>query len=63
MLTWGSSYTELSEWLKSKKTVINPQNKDEECFTWPVIEALHHQEIKQHPERISLMRPYENRYN
>ena len=26
----GSSYTGLLEWLKSKKAVINPQNKDEE---------------------------------
>ena len=32
VLTWGSSYTELPKWLKSKKAVINPQNMDEECF-------------------------------
>ena len=63
VLTRGSSYTELPEWLKSKKAVINPQNKDEECFKWTVIEALHHEEIKHHPERISLLRPYENQYN
>ena len=31
-LTRGGSYIELPEWLKSKKAVINPQNKDEECF-------------------------------
>ena len=53
----------MPEWLKSKKAVINPQNKDEECFKWAVIEALHHEEIKHHPERISLLRPYENQYN
>ena len=62
-LTRGSSYNELQEWIKSKKAVINPQNKDEECFKWAVIEALHHEEIKHHPERISLLRPYENQYN
>ena len=28
VLTRGSSYTELPEWLKSKKAVINPQNKE-----------------------------------
>ena len=28
-----------------------------------VIEALHHKGIKHHPERISLLRPYENQYN
>ena len=63
VLTRGSSYIELPEWLKSKKAVINLQNKDEECFKWAVIEALHHEEIKHHPERISLLRPYENQYN
>ena len=63
VLTRGSSYNELPKWLKSKKAVINQQNKDEECFKWAVIEALHHEEIKHHPERISLLRPYENQYN
>ena len=63
VLTRGSSYNELPKWLKSKKAVINPQNKDEECFKWAVIEALHHEEIKHHPERISLLSPYKNQYN
>ena len=63
VLTWGSSYTELPGWIKSKKAVINPQNKDEECFKWAAIEALHHKDIKHRPERISLLRPYENQYN
>ena len=62
-LTRGGSYTELPEWLKSKKAVINPQNKDEECFKWAAIAALHHEEIKNKFERISLLKPYENRYN
>ena len=53
----------MPEWIKSKNAVINTQNKDEECFKWAVIEALHHEEIKHHPERISLLRPYENQYN
>ena len=62
-LTRGGSYTESPKWIKSKKAVINPQNKDEECFKWAVIEALHHEEIKHHSERINLLRPYENQYN
>ena len=41
-LARGSSYIELPKWLKSKKAVINPQNKNEECFKWAVIWALHH---------------------
>ena len=43
--------------------MINPQNKDEEYFKWAVIEALYHNDIKHHPERISLLRPYEIQYN
>ena len=31
-LTQGNSYIELPKWIKSKKAVINPQNKDEGCF-------------------------------
>ena len=41
----------------------NPQNKDEECFKRAVTAALHHGEIKNNPERISLLRPYESQYN
>ena len=59
----GRSYTELPEWLKSKKAVINPPNKDEECFKLAVIAALRHEDIKHHPERISLLRSYEKQYN
>ena len=41
VLTQGSSYIELLEWIKNKKEVIDPQNKDEECYKWAVIAALH----------------------
>ena len=42
---------------------MDPQNKNEECFKWAVIAALHHEKIKHNPERISLLSPYENQYN
>ena len=32
VLTRGGSYTELPKWLKSKKALINPQNKGKQCF-------------------------------
>ena len=63
VVTRGSFYTELPEWIKSKKAVINAQNKDEECFKWAVITALHHEEIKKGHQRISRLRPYEKQYN
>ena len=62
-LTRGGSYIELPKWLKSKKALINPQNKDKECFKWAVIGALHHEEIKKDHQRTSRLRPYENQYN
>ena len=49
-LTRGSSYIDLPVWIASKKAVLNPQNKkDEECFKWAVIAALHHEDIKKDP--------------
>ena len=47
-------------WIKSEKTVINPQNKDEEGLKLAVITALHHEDIKKDHQRISRLRPYEN---
>ena len=45
--------------------MINPQNRDEECFKWATIAALHHEEIKKdiNEYRISKLRSYENQYN
>ena len=62
-LTRVSSYIELPKWIKSKKAVINPQNKDEECFKWATIAEIHHEEIKKDHQRKSRLRPYENQYN
>ena len=63
VLTRGSSYIELPGWIAAKKAVINPRNTDEECFKWAVIAALHHDEMNKNPQRISLLRQYEDRYN
>ena len=43
--------------------MINPKNKDEECFKWVVIAALHHEEIKNNPETIRLLWPHESQFN
>ena len=62
-LTRGGSCTDLPEWLKNKKKMMNPQNKDEGCFKCAVIAALHHEEIEKDYQRISKLRPYENQHN
>ena len=62
-LTRGSSYLPLSPWLAKKKTIINPQNNDEECFKWAVITALEFPNIKSHPERIWNLTKFSNNYD
>ena len=59
----GGSYIESSDWIKNKKATINPKNKDNECFEYAIIAALHHQEIERNPQRISKLKPFVNRYN
>ena len=53
----------LPEWIAKKKAVMNLKNNDEKCFKWAVIAALHHEDIKHNPERISLLQHYEDQYN
>ena len=63
-LTQGSSYIPLPDWIANKKAVINPKNEnDEECLKWAVTAALHHKEIKSHPEHVSNIIGYANNYN
>ena len=63
-LTRGSSYIPLPSWIVSKKAVINPKNEnDEECFKWAATVALHHKEIKSHPECISNIMMYTDNYD
>ena len=59
-LTRTSSYIPLSDWIAKKKTIINPQNYDEECFKWAVIAAS---EIGKDPQCVSNLRRFENNYD
>ena len=40
ILTRGSSYIPLPDWLAKKKAILNPKNLDIKCFKWSVIAAL-----------------------
>ena len=55
-LSRDKSYIDSPEWLKNKKTIINPKNNDDKCFQYPLTVALNHNKIKSHPERISNIR-------
>ena len=44
----GWSYIAPSDWTASKKAIINPKNeKDNECFKWPIIAGLNYNKIKE----------------
>ena len=59
----GSGYFPLPDWLARKKAIINPKNEDQECFKWAVITALEFQNIESHPERISNLIKFSNKYD
>ena len=49
---------------KNKGVTINPKNtKNHVCFQLAITAALNNQNIDQHPERISKLRPFINNYN
>ena len=59
----GGSYINLPEWIDNKKAIINPKNNDDKCFQYALTVALNYEQIKNHPERISKIKPFINNYN
>ena len=59
----GGSYIDSPKWLKNKKSTINPKNKDHKCFQYATTLALNFDNINNHPEKISKIRPFINQYN
>ena len=59
----GKSYIKSPEWLINKRATINPKNKDNKCFQYSITVALNHQNIENHPERISNIKPFIDKYN
>ena len=62
-LNRGRSYIDSPEWIKSKRSTINPKNKDNKCFQYTVTVALNHDKKNNNPQRVSKIRPYINEYN
>ena len=62
-LTRGGTHLPLPKFIERRKAIINPQNRDSECFKWAVTAALHNSEIKCNPERISKLRKFESMYD
>ena len=40
------SYNDSADWIKKKKTTLNPKNKDDKCFQYALTVALNFEEIK-----------------
>ena len=59
----GRSYIDSPQWLKNKKSTINPKNNDDKCFQYAVTLALNLNNIDNHPKRISKIKPFINKYN
>ena len=59
----GKPYIKSPEWLINKRATINPKNKDNKCFQYSITVALNHQNIENHPERISNIKPFIDQYN
>ena len=59
----GKSYIKSPEWVLNKRATIFPKNKDNNCFQYSITVALNHQNIQNHPERISNIKPFIDQYN
>ena len=59
----GGSYIDSPKWLKDKKSTINPKNNDHKCFQYALTLALNLNNIDNHLERISKIRPFIDQYN
>ena len=62
-LNRGGSYIGSPKWLKDKRSTINPTNNDHKCFQHAVTLALNLDNIDNHPERISKIKPFIDQYN
>ena len=52
-LNRGGSYIDSPEWIKDKKSTINPKNNDYKCFQEAVTVALNRDKINKHLQRVS----------
>ena len=59
----GGSYIDSPKWLKDKRSTINPKNNDHKCFQYAATLALNFDNINNHPEKISKIRPFIDQYN
>ena len=60
----GGSNMDSPDWIKNKKTAINPINKiDSKYFQYAVTVTLNYKEIKKNPQRITQIKPFIKKYS
>ena len=59
----GGSYMDSPKWLKDKKYTMNQKNNDNKYFQYAVTLALNIDKINDHPERLSKIKPFIEKYN
>ena len=59
----GGSCIDSPNWIKKKKATINSKNMNDMCFQYAATVALNYEEIESHPERVSNIKPFINKYN
>ena len=59
----SGSYIETPNWVKNKGATINPHNKYDKCFQYAITIALNYDEIKNHHQRVSKVKPFINQYD
>ena len=59
----GRSNVDSPKWLKNKKATINPKNNDNNCFQYSLTAVLNYENIKNHPQRVSNIKPFIDQYN
>ena len=62
-LSRGGSYIDSPKWLKNKKATINPKNKDDKCFQYPLTVTLNYEKIRKDPQRISKIKFFIDQYD
>ena len=59
----GGSYIDYPNWTKKKKVTRNSTNEDDKCFQYIPTVALSFEEIESHPEIVTNILPFINKYN
>ena len=59
----GGSYIDSPQWLKNKKSTINPINNDYKYFQYAVTLALNLDKIRKNSQRIFKIKPFIDQYN